>query len=577
MGKLISLDVFDTALFRKVYRPTDIFRIIENEVGHNFYSLRVEAQNKAAKRNAYYNVFDIYSFIPQFDLKEEIKAEYSNCKANPYILDMYNNGKDEFIFISDMYLPEKVIVGMLERCGYKNPRVFVSCDYNAVKGDGKLFKVVEEVIGRKINKHIGDNYNCDILGAKRAGIQEVEFVGPPIYNKEVITPELSNPRLRKLLIDEELSNSNTAEKIGYLFAPLVYSFTKKVLDEARDGQTVFFNARDCFLMYVTARWIFKTKKKIKYCRFSRKSCLMADIVTSKPITDKVNDVSLYFLKVSRATSISEVLNLCGLNSIEVCESILQKFNISADSDIQFHPQRAQIVEQVLLSCQDALYSIAGKGRTNIIKYLDLLGMRSGDIFVDLGYAGTIQRALKRIANIDLIGDYINTFEDNDMLKGVCIKRKSFLPIGFLRNYTGASLEVVFSEAKGTVTTYSDAGKPILLKDTKVRKDITKAIAKGALRGVRDIYSENISVSMEDSLAVLKRYLDTPSIDEATFMNQPIFENGSCDNFESLAWYNKDLIKQGKLKECYNRSYWKNAFKVLLQNDPEFKFLYRFIK
>ena len=155
---LISLDVFDTAIFRKVFKPTDIFRIVEDEVGHNFYNLRIEAQNKARKKSIFYNIFDIYRYIPQFDLKEEIKAEYSNCKANPYILDMYNNSEDEFIFISDMYLPEKVIVGMLERCGYKNPKVFVSCDYNAVKGDGKLF-LITELIPKKYFVEQSLNYD----------------------------------------------------------------------------------------------------------------------------------------------------------------------------------------------------------------------------------------------------------------------------------------------------------------------------------------------------------------------------------------------------------------------------------
>jgi predicted HAD superfamily hydrolase len=58
-----------------------------------------------------------------FNPKEEIKAEYVNCKANPYILEMYNKGEADYIFISDMYLPSTVIKSMLEKCGYKDPKV----------------------------------------------------------------------------------------------------------------------------------------------------------------------------------------------------------------------------------------------------------------------------------------------------------------------------------------------------------------------------------------------------------------------------------------------------------------------
>ena len=40
---------------------------------------------------------------------------------------------------------------------------------------------------------------------------------------------------------------------------------------------------------------------------------------------------------------------------------------------------------------------------------------------------------------------------------------------------------------------------------------------------------------------------------------------------------KDWIKKGKLKECYDRSYWKEAFKLLLSNDEQYKSLIREIR
>ena len=163
-----------------------------------------------------------------------------NCEANPYILNMYDNIDSDFIFISDMYLPSAVIKSMLEKCGYNNPQVFVSCEHRFLKGDGRLFKRVEEILGRKIDKHIGDNYNADILGAKRAKINEVEFIGPPIYERKVKNFNLKSPKLRKFLIDAELSSDlSIEERIGYKFAPLALIFTRKVLEEATSKQTIF--------------------------------------------------------------------------------------------------------------------------------------------------------------------------------------------------------------------------------------------------------------------------------------------------------------------------------------------------
>ena len=569
---LISLDVFDTAIFRKVFKPTDIFHVIEDEVGYNFHSLRIEAQNKARKKSIFYNIFDIYKYIPQFDLKEEIKAEYSNCKANPYILDMYNNSNDEFIFISDMYLPEKVIVGMLERCGYKNPKVFVSCDYKAVKGDGKLFKVVEEAIGRKIDKHIGDNYSCDILGAKRARINETEYIGPAIYNKEVVTPELDNVKLRKLLIDEELSNNDIAEKIGYLFAPLTLAFTKSVLDEAKDDQTIFFNARDSFLMYIVARWILKTKKKIKYCRFSRKSCFTPAIDVNRNIDNEVNKFIFDFFSSRRCKSINEFLRIFELEGD--CSFVASKYGISPNSDIELLPNKKQILMDTTRCLQKEIYEKAVQYKRNFLKYIEDIEMRNSDVFIDIGYNGSMQALIKRIAKIDLKGRYLNTFNKEQEYRGIPINKESFLDIGFF-GFKGGVVEVVFSEPKGTVQYYNELGKPVISTDHKLRKNITKKITKGIFKGVREILAQGISPDVKDCQKIIERFFKQPCLEEAEFFNQEIFENGSLKD-ESITWFNKDLIKKGKIKECYSKSYWKEAFKLLLDNS-EYKGLKGLIK
>lgn len=576
MKPLVSLDVFDTAIFRKVYRPTDIFHVVEETVGGNFYAKRIEAQNKARRKNIYFNIFDIYSHIPQFDLKEEIKAEYANCKANPYILDMYDKGEADYIFISDMHLPEKVIVGMLERCGYKNPRVFVSCDYGAYKSDGKLFRIVEDILGRKIDKHIGDNYNSDIEGSKKAKIPEQEFIGPPIYDKEVVTPELSNPKLRKLLIDEELSDSDIAEKIGYWFAPLTLAFTKSVLDEARDDQTIFFNARDGFLMYIAARWILKTKKKIKYCRFSRKSCFLPNIMVNRELSHPDNKESFKFFAGQKVKTIRELLRVCELDESKNYSTFLKDYGITVDSDIELHPKKSDLILETLLHVQKDLYEVAREARIRFLQYIKNLGMKSNDFFVDIGYVGTMQGIIKRLTGINLKGRYIGTLKNSiGIFQGVQFERKSFFPIDFINPYNGPIMEFIFSEPIGSVNSYSKEGKPIIFGDFKLRKDITRRIVKGVLKGVNDLVELNISPSMEDCMRIMKRYFDNPTVEEASFVNQPIFENRSVR--ESIVKFEKDYIRQGKFPECYKGSYWKSAFKVLLNNDPEYKFLSKYIK
>jgi hypothetical protein len=143
-------------------------------------------------------------------------------------------------------------------------------------------------------------------------------------------------------------------------------------------------------------------------------------------------------------------------------------------------------------------------------------------------------------------------------------------------YTGI-MELVFSEPVGTVVEYNSDGKAILNKDVKFRKEITKAILKGALQGVKDIVEEEIEVPYNDILKVMDRILKQPTLEEAEFANFPLFENGSYDKNESLVWFNKGLIRKGKIRECYCRSYWKEAFKLLLEHDKELKGLIGVIK
>ena len=572
---LISLDVFDTAIFRKVYSPTDIFNLVEDNVGNNFKALRISAQDEARNHDIYYNLIDIYKRIKfPFNPKAEIRAEYENCKANPYILDMYNRGEADFIFISDMYLPAPVIKSMLEKCGYKDAQVFVSCDYRALKGDGRLFRMVEGTLQRKIDKHIGDNYHADILGAQKAGIPKVEYVGPPVSDKEVVTPYLENVKLRKLLIENELSKSPIEEKVGYLFSPLILSFTKNLLEEVSERQSIFFNARDGFILYVIARWILKTDKNIKYCRFSRKSCHLPNINTNYRIDSDINRRAMNFFRTLRISTIREFLEMFDFE--EDFSQVLYGLGITKDTVLEYPLQKNKIVEKFVIAIQTELYAKARASRKNFKAYINTLGMRSGDIFVDLGHFGSMQSIIRVLTGIQLHGRYIHRFEDRDYLKGIPEDKTSFLPIGYLRLYTGIA-ELVFSEPVGTSVAYTPEGKVLLNKDTKYRKEVTKGILRGIIRGVKDLIAEEIEVPYDDILRILNRFFTSPTIEEAEFGNSKLFENGSYDNDESVVWYDKDLIKAGKLKECFNRSYWKPAFKTLMKNDKELKSLIRIIE
>lgn len=567
---LVSIDIFDTAVFRDVFTPKEVFQVIENKVQNNFYKLRVEAQAQAGRKNPNFNLIDIYKLLPsKFSMKDEILAEIQGTYANSKVLNFYNNNRDkcDFIFISDMYLPSSVLKMLLEHAGYKDPVVFVSCEEGCGKSTGKLFLKVQEKLGRKINLHIGDSIYADIEGAKKARIPKTKHIGSAIYCNNVVTPPLQNPKLRKILIDEELSNGSIEERIGYIFSPLVLAFTQYVLNKASDSQTIFFNARDSFLMYVVARWILKTKKKIKYCRFSRMSCLFANIKTNVPISHKDNATSFNFLKSRQVKSLQDFLNLFGLKGDKL-QGILKKHKVELDSPLFFRRDKNLILEEAVLSLQQEIYKKVAIEKNNFLKYIERINLQDNDMFVDIGYQGTVQSIIKQATDINLDGEYIWTCRN--LKQDGCVKN-SYFSLNSRRLFVGGILEVLFTEPVGSVIGYDDLGRPLLHEDLKFRKEVSKELLRGVLKGCKELLKSSCELSAADCYDVILRYVDNPTVEEAEFNNQDLFENGS-NEVDSIVMFDRNMLSQGKIKDCYQKSYWKSAFMVLLKNSQEFKHL-----
>lgn len=347
-----SLDVFDTALLRNVYAPQDMFVLIEQDVCKNFAQKRKDAENKAREKNFFYNIYDIYEFLPEFDVNVEIEAEANNCKANPEILKLYSENPDNFVFISDMYLPSKIICRILENIGYKHPRVFVSCEMKALKWDGSLFLKVQEILGQKISKHYGDNYVADIEGARKAGIPDVKF-SPALHNIKVNLPAVRDVRLKKYLAEILTSKRTAEDKIALLMAPIVLSFTKWVLKQRKEGQKIFFLSRDMITAYRIA-------------------------------TEILGEKDVYYLHASRRS--------LGAASLK-----------SGDKGL--------IDKMWLILNEQEMREFQNRDTTETLRYLKRYGVRNDDIIVDIGYSGTIQASIDSILGIKTQGLYMQIFPE----------------------------------------------------------------------------------------------------------------------------------------------------------------------
>lgn len=190
---VLSLDVFDTILFRRCLKPTDVFGYIEVAFGpadYKAWRIAAEARARNSTRpdvGSEVSIDEIYhsdSDAPDKLAKStELRAEMKFLRPQTEILRVIDIAKSiglKVIAVSDIYYTSETISNLLSRAGIVVDRVFTSCDYrnqDAGKYNGRLYGRVSEEIGTPLNKilHMGDNIHADVFNARAAGVQALHL------------------------------------------------------------------------------------------------------------------------------------------------------------------------------------------------------------------------------------------------------------------------------------------------------------------------------------------------------------------------------------------------------------------
>ena len=189
-AKVVSLDIFDTAIYRGVGKPQDLFSCIDHH-DPDFKRKRIEAERKAnhkawAKGIEAPTLLDIYrefSDNPAQGVSMEQRAELLVCRSNPEILNFYLELKRKnknIIFTSDQYHSSAFLTSILRVTGYKGitpEQVFVSCETHVCKSSGKMFTHILNKFNLKPSElfHIGDYYPADYDTPRRMGITSFHY------------------------------------------------------------------------------------------------------------------------------------------------------------------------------------------------------------------------------------------------------------------------------------------------------------------------------------------------------------------------------------------------------------------
>ena len=355
--KLASFDIFDTTLIRKCGKPENIFYLLAHKLypgdkakRDDFLLWRKGAESEARKRvhGKDVTIEDIYSSdeLDGFDeyskdelISAEIAVEAEQLIANPAIRNVIKEKRKQgytICFISDMYLPSDMLKKVLERedCINSDEMVYVSCEYNARKSNGELYKKLKVELKPAEWEHFGDHPVSDVKMAKRCGVKATKV------NTDFTTAEESTilPRDNKHYYDSSvLAGLSRATRIHHgndayttiaadFVAPAYIPYVHFVIETARERgiKTLYFLSRDSYILQKIAEQLPHDGIELRYLFVSRKALLLpylynATVEKFLAIQDK---------RTIRGKTVKDLATSLGTSFEELKDKFCIEFNFS---------------------------------------------------------------------------------------------------------------------------------------------------------------------------------------------------------------------------------------------------------
>lgn len=351
--KLASFDIFDTTLIRKCGNPGNIFYILAHKLypsdkakREDFLLWRKGAESEARKSNPGKDVTieDIYSSdelkgFGEYTSAQLIEAEKSieaeNLIANPAIRDFICKKRAQgytICFISDMYLPSDFLKKVLEKenCINADEQVYVSCEWNARKSNGVLYKKLKELLKPQLWEHNGDHPVSDVKMAERQGIKATKVnTDFTVAEKSAIAPRDNRNHYESSILTglsraariRHGNNAYTTIAADFV-APAYISYVHFVLETAKDRgiKTLYFLSRDSYILQRIAEQMPHEGIELRYLFVSRKSLLLPYLHNATAekflaIQDKktIRGKSIKDLTLSLGTSVKDLKDSFGIS------------------------------------------------------------------------------------------------------------------------------------------------------------------------------------------------------------------------------------------------------------------------
>lgn len=566
---IVSFDIFDTLIMRKVFSPEDVFRLLgekvraELKLDCEIASIRAQA----AQCGAYATINEIYGYIKKCTnltdknisdiMKMEKDTDIDLCIVRRDIADLYEYcltcGKEVY-FISDMYYTIQDIKRILDKCGVTVPddeHIWISCEKKADKVSGSLWEKYFKLVG-KGNKclHIGDNKTCDVKNPVRYGIDSYYVMGAKDMLMNSSMAELASDvntvsdSICLGLVASKLFNSpfalcstkgkvsfDDSESYGYcVYGPLLEKFLIWLYYKSRKDEIdkLLFFARDGYFLekdYTMVAELLDDGSKQEWCYLpiSRRLIYIATMeneddfnrVVAFPYVGTFADYMKSRFEIIVTDETSEY-NDRQINAVGDSKNILK----------WIQPYKDKIMKQ------------AKKERKNYLAYLTSDGDMKKELSygtVDLGYYGTNQYYLQRLTGIKTKGYcfYACLSKDNVYINEIsmdgCFQYgDDYMAEKSFARKKNMYIETFITAPHGMIRYIDNQGKMICKLDGKSQEyfDIKEKVNCGAVDFIADyinIYKAVLVVNNNEYIKLMQDRRE--SLEDNLFYNML---NGMCN-------------------------------------------------
>lgn len=574
--KLLSLDCFDTLLWRKAATPLDVFYDLQQRPAFKKLGItaimRAEAERHARDEKivrCYSNevtLAEIYQHdFPNLDEQtiaqleeEELLTEIDACYAFMPVVDLIRSAYAKnipVIIVSDTYLKSDQLKRLLAAHLPADvlpmiKKIFCSCDYGKSKTLG-IFKLIctELQIQPEVILHVGDNPVADAIVPRQERMHALHFIQhsdriKDLFRMQAVAATLldSSHRDQRSLANPykgffavQTMTDTPEEIVGYAsLGQIMYPFAKFLITEvaeikkSRPNVKVAFLMRDAYLPYLVCEALLNEPlgKRVQISRFASYA---ATFRTQK-------DIDQYVI-ANIATERFDVM----LRQLLIPDEIAQPIIIAAKTAANRQKKFAELIHQ-----PDILNIIFTKSKeyyTRLKCFLEKeIGLTRGDtlILIDLGYSGTTQKllgpVLKDDMQVEVLGRYLislsvpgwNTQARNGLMDtSWCDSRCLY---GFV-NYI-ALLEQLCTSNEKHAADYDLEGNPIYIENglsnqQYAKRDLIQAACLRFARDAENFFQKtniaNNRLLREAAFAELGRLLFFPSQSEITYLESFEFE------------------------------------------------------